>query len=126
MKRALTVLLAILVVAGPGVAAAAEIQPHMAGWERIFSIGWQPVNVGGRPVVEGYVNNVSPYELTRIQILVEGLDASGKVTAQKIAYLPGDLLGGGRLYFQVPSDPAPSYRVRIYTYDRIERDGTFR
>jgi hypothetical protein len=125
MKRALIVLLAVLFVAGPGVAAA-EIQPHMAGWERIFSIEWQPVNLGGLPAVEGYVNNISPYEMTRIQILVEGLDASGKVMAQKLSYLPGELLGGGRIFFQVPSVPAPNYRVRIYTYERIERDGTFR
>jgi hypothetical protein len=28
--------------------------------------------------------------------------------------------GATRLYFEVPVDPAPSYRVRVFDYERLE------
>jgi hypothetical protein len=77
-------------------------------------------------VVEGYVTNESPYEMTQIRVLIESLDAAGQVTNQQVAWVPGDLGGGGRLFFQVPAQPAPAYRVRVFSYDRLERDGDFR
>jgi hypothetical protein len=127
MKRTLTMLgLAVLVVGSAMPAAAAELQPMMAGWERIFTVDWQPAEYRGKPTVEGYVNNVSPYNTRSIRVLVERLDTAGQVTNQQIAWVPGDLLGGGRLFFQVPTAPAPAYRVRVFSYDRIELDGTFR
>jgi hypothetical protein len=127
MKRTLTMLaLAVLVVGSAMPAAAAELQPMMAGWERIFTVDWQPAEYRGKPTVEGYVNNVSPYNTRSIRVLVERLDTAGQVTNQQIAWVPGDLLGGGRLFFQVPTAPASAYRVRVFSYDRIELDGTFR
>jgi hypothetical protein len=105
---------------------AAELQPQMAGWERHFTIDWTPAVHRGKPVVEGYVHNVSPYHTSQIRVLVESLDAAGQVTNQKIAWVPGDLLGGGRVFFQIPMASAPGYRVRVYSYDRIELDGNFR
>jgi hypothetical protein len=127
MRRTLTILGLVTVMlgaAGPGVGA--ELQPLMAGWERVFTVSWQPGQHRGKPVVEGYVTNVSPYETTQIRVLVESLDTAGQVTGQRIAWVPGDLGGGGRLFFQVPAAPAPAYRVRIFSYDRVERDGNFR
>jgi hypothetical protein len=127
MMRTLTIvgsLIIMLSVAGPS--AGAEVQPLMAGWEGIFNVDWQSVQHRGQPVVEGHVTNISPYETTQIRVLVESLDGAGQVTAQRIAWVPGDLAGGGRLFFQVPTAPAPAYRVRIFSYDRIERDGNFR
>jgi hypothetical protein len=126
MRRALAILGLMLVAVGPGVPSAAEIQPHMAGWERMFTITWAPGQYRGQPALEGYVTNISPYELTYIRLLIESLDAAGQVTNQRIAWVAGELGGGGRLYFQVPTAPAPAYRVRVYSYDRLERDGNFR
>ena len=124
MTRTLTVLaLAALVVGSAMPGATAELQPLMAGWERVFTVHWQPAEYRGRPAVEGYVNNVSPYHTGNIRVLIESLDAAGKVTNQHVAWLPGDMLGGGRLFFQVPTAPAPAYRVRVFSYDRIELDG---
>jgi hypothetical protein len=128
MKRTMAILgLATILVGGgalPG--PAAELQPLMGGWERVFSVNWQTSEHRGTPRVEGYVNNISPYSTTNIRIMVEGLDAGGKVTTRQIAYAPGDLLGGGRAFFQVAMAPAPSYRVRVFSYDRVELDGNFR
>jgi hypothetical protein len=127
MRRALGVLgLAVALATAPGVVGAAELQPQMAGWESLFSVNWSPGQYRGQPVVEGYVTNVSPYEMTQIRVLVESLDAAGQVTNQQVAWVPGDLGGGGRLFFQVPAQPAPAYRVRVFSYDRLERDGDFR
>jgi hypothetical protein len=126
-RLVLIVLGLVSVVASVAIpAAAAELQPSMAGWERVFTVDWQPAQHGGRPVVEGYVTNVSPYHTTGIRVLVESLDAGGQVTSQKIAWVPGELLGGARVFFQVPAEPAPSYRVRIFSYDRQETDGKIR
>jgi hypothetical protein len=127
MRRALTVLgIVMVIVAAAGPSAGAELEPQMAGWERIFAVSWQPGQYRGQPVVEGYVTNVSPYDTTQIRVLVDSLDGTGHVTAQHIAWVPGDLGGGGRLFFQVPAPPAPAYRVRVFSYDRLERDGNFR
>jgi hypothetical protein len=124
MTRTLTVLaLAALVVGSAMPGAASELQPLMAGWERVFTVNWQPAEYRGRPSVEGYVNNVSPYHTVNIRVLIESLDAAGTVTNQQVAWVPGDLLGGGRLFFQVPTATAPAYRVRVFSYDRIEAPG---
>jgi hypothetical protein len=127
MRRALTILGVAMVVSGAAwPAAAAELQPLMAGWERHFTVDWQPGQYRGQPALQGYVNNISPYHAANIRVLVESLDAGGTVTGQKVAWVPGDVLGGGRLYFQVPTAAAPAYRVRVFSYDRIELDGNFR
>lgn len=124
MKRTIVVIgaLAAALAVAPAIGAN-ELQPLVAGWERILSVNWQPGQYRGQPVVEGYVENVSPYDLTRIRILVENLDAAGQVTAQRVAWVPGELRGGGHLFFQVPAPVAPAYRVRVFSYDRIESDG---
>lgn len=126
MRRILKILAAVVVVAAAVPASAAELQPQMSGWERNFSVSWNTGQYRGRSVVEGYVNNVSPYSTTSIRVLVDNLDAAGNVTSQQVAWLPGDLLGGGRLFFQIPASPAPAYRVRVFSYDRIELDGPLR
>jgi hypothetical protein len=127
MRRALTILGLVVGLTGAALpTAAAELQPLMAGWERHFTVDWQPGQYRGQPALQGYVNNVSPHHAANIRVLVESLDAGGKVTSQKVAWLVGDLLGGGRLYFQVPTAVAPAYRVRVFSYDRIEVDSNFR
>jgi hypothetical protein len=126
MKRALLVLGFTMLVLATAAVTAAELQPQMAGWERMFTVSWAAAQYRGQPAVEGYVTNISPYELSQIRILVESLDGAGQVTNQRVAWVPGDLGGGGRLFFQVPAAPAPAYRVRVFSYDRIERDGNFR
>ena len=121
MRRMVGVLVvATSILAGADVLTAAEIKPHMLGWEQILALEYGPGTYRGQPALEGTVTNISPYDLTGVKILVDTLDAGGNITTQKVAYVPGDLRGGGRLYFTVPTAPAPAYRVRIFTYDRIE------
>ena len=124
VRRALGLLvLAASVLAAADVVRADEIKPHMWGWENILALEYGPGEYRGKPVVEGYVTNISPYDLTAIRVLVDTLDANGQITAQRIAWVPGELRNGGRLHFSVPAERAPAYRVRVFTYDRLESVG---
>jgi hypothetical protein len=105
---------------------AAELKPLMAGWEQYFTVTWEPAENRGKPVLQGYVNNISPYTLRAARILVETLDGAGETTSQRVAWVPSDMQGATRLFFEVPVAPSPSYRVRVFSYDRQEFDGNFR
>lgn len=101
--------------------AAGPLEPLVVGWERIFKLDWEAAQAGGRPVVRGYVANDSPYSVTRIQLLVEALDESGRVLGQRVGWVPGAMAGFDRRYFELPApQPAPAYRVRVFAFDRIE------
>ena len=119
IRRVLVLFVLMMTVAVAGTQAA-EIRPHMAGWEQVFSLEYGPGSYRGQPAIEGTVTNISPYDLANVRLLVDRLDAGGQITAQQVAYLPGELRGGGRLHFSVPTPLAPAYRVRVFTYDRIE------
>ena len=105
------------------VPAGRSLQPLTHGWEQHLALTWSLDRRPGGQSVAGYVNNTSPYDLANVRVLVEGLDASGQVTAQYLGRLPGELRGGGHLYFEVPVVPAPSYRVRVFSYERLESAG---
>jgi hypothetical protein len=124
MLGALAIVTSILAAAD--LVGAAEIRPHMAGWEQVLALDYGPGQHGGRPILAGTVTNISPYDLTGIRLLVDTLDASGNITTQQVTWVPGELRGGGRLHFSVPTTPAPAYRVRVFTYDRIESNGNLR
>ena len=120
MIRRVLVLFVLMTTVAVAGTQAAEIRPHMAGWEQIFSLEYGPGSYRGQPAIEGILTNISPYDLANVRLLVDRLDAGGQVATQQLAYLPGELRGGGRLHFSVPTQPAPAYRVRVFTYDRIE------
>lgn len=122
-RRKLILGLGLIAVAGALVAPATgkTLEPMVHGWERIFKLDWQAAESKGRPVVQGYLLNDSPYIVTRIQLLVEGLDASNNVLGQRIEWVPGDLAPFTRVYFSAAApDRAPQYRVRVFAFDRIE------
>jgi hypothetical protein len=110
----------VLLLAAPDTASAQEIQPLMQGSEQHFSVTWDAIQRRGRTEVEGYVINRSPYRVGRMRVLVDSLDASNRVVDQKVAWVPGELAGDDRLYYSVAVAPAAQYRVRVFSYDRIE------
>src|SRR5262245_22521843 len=105
------------------VPAGRSLQPLTQGWEQHLAVTWSLDQRPGGQSVDGYVRNISPYDLANVRVLVEGLDANGQVAAQYLGRLPGELRGGGRLYFEVPVVPAASYRVRVFSYERLESAG---
>lgn len=99
----------------------AAIEPLVVGWERFLSLDWEVAEGRSGPVVRGYITNSSPYTLTRLQLLADVLDNSGRVVAQQVAWGP-DVLGAfDRRYFEVRlKDRGPAYRMRVLAFDRLE------
>lgn len=102
--------------------AADVVEPHIPGWEQWFRVEWQVAERGGQPVLQGSVRNESPHTMGGILLLVEALDAGGRVVAQRVAWAaPGSLAPFGRTWFDVGAPAAaPQYRVRIYSFERLE------
>ena len=119
-----TVLLVVLMV-GAGCASATPsgpLQPLVVGWEQHATLEYQSAPRGGGAVVWGYLETSSPYTFHRIRVLVDALDASNQLVAQQVAWVPGTLGWPTRLYFEVAMPAAPSYRVRVFSWDRLESD----
>jgi hypothetical protein len=110
----------IVLLAAPAPVRAQEMQPLTQGWEQHFSVTWDAIQRRGRTEVEGYVINRSPYRVGRMRVLVDSLDNANRVVDQKVAWVPGELQGNDRLYYSVAVAPAAQYRVRVFSYDRIE------
>jgi hypothetical protein len=71
--------------------------------------------------VNGYVYNSSSRRAVRMQLLVEGVDASGHVLTQTTTWVR-DVPPNNRAYFDVSVPSAPSYRVSVLTFDWVEDD----
>jgi hypothetical protein len=69
--------------------------------------------------VNGYVYNQTSRYAARMSLLVEGVDASGKVVAATPTWVP-DVPPNNRAYFQVAVPDAPSYRITIVSYHWIQ------
>ncbi len=110
----------VALAALPALVAGVELRPLEDGWERWFSVTFDATQRHGHPVVEGYISNASPYTVGSLRVLVDGLDANGHVIDQRLAWVPGTLGGDDRLYFEILVSVAPRYRVRVFSYDRIE------
>jgi hypothetical protein len=110
-------------VVAPAVAATRELQPLIVGSERFFSLTWNASQRHGRPDVEGYINNNSPYRVGHVRLLVDSLDDAGRIVDQWLSWVSGELSADDRLYFEVPVAAAAHYRVRVFSYDRIDEAG---
>ena len=103
--------------------AAAVLEPVDVGWDRYFRLDWKASTRHGSPVVNGYLSNTSPYQVTQIRLLVDALSPTGEIVGQKISWVVGSDLGPfGRVYFEVaaPPDASSTYRVRVFSFDRVE------
>ena len=107
------------------------LEPHMPGWERWFKLDWEAGEWKGHPVVKGYLYNSSPKTIGEVQLLVDALDATGGILAQKVNWVPGSQMEPfSRRYFVAdvplvdiaPQQPA-QYRVRVYSYTELQAPG---
>jgi hypothetical protein len=123
MTRLATLLAALtLGAACASTAPSGPLEPLVAGWEHHATIEYQAAPHGDRTVVWGYLQTSSPYTFHRIRVLVDALDAQSQLVAQQVAWVPGNLGWPTRLYFEVAMPPAPAYRVRVFSWDRLESD----
>jgi hypothetical protein len=117
-RRLLTALVAWAALAGDR-AAARPLEPLEVDGEQMFRLTWEVGERGGRPVILGRIDNVSVYGTSRIQLLVDRLDAGGRIVAQQLAWVGVDIRSGGHAFFDVPvPDRAATYRVRVYAFNR--------
>lgn len=121
MRVSLLLLAGLLSVrVGAGDVAAQDLTPQILGWERSFAVSWETVERGGRPHLAGSVANQTGAPAWRVRLLVEGLDASGQVVAQRIDSLTGEVGTFSRRDFDVLAPgPASRYRVRIFAFEEM-------
>lgn len=89
--------------------------------ERLFKVTWDTAPDGGAGVrLRGYVENAYGQAAAKVQLLAQAQDAPGRVTAQRIQWLPVVIPPFGRVYFEIASLPvAHHYRVSVWSYDRL-------
>jgi hypothetical protein len=113
-----TLLVAVLIVVGVLAARTASPQSFAVyGTERYFTVDWQRIDRGGRPMLVGYVRNGAPFDASDVTLRVETVD--GAAGAAAYPRIPGLLGRDSRLYFEVPVAAAPAYRVSVLSYDRV-------
>src|SRR5262245_5741275 len=96
----------------------------MPGWEQFFMLDWQVSQGRNQPLVWGHIFNDWGMPAARVQLLVEGLDAQGKIVGQKVHWLGSTLSPGIKDYFEVPVPwQAPTHRVSVFAYDWVQSDG---
>jgi hypothetical protein len=72
----------------------------------------------GTPVYSGYLYNDGGGGVANVRLLVETVDAEGKVIGQAQGAALGSMLGRDRLYFEVPLEATgANYRVRVLSWD---------
>jgi hypothetical protein len=117
---AITALVTVLAIATGAIAQ--SLTPLLPGWERYFTVSWEPFDRRGEPYLGGYI--VSNYGVTamRVQLLVDSLDSSGQIVGQRVEWLGGgNLPGFSRTYFEVPiRQRASSYRVSVFAFDFLQ------
>src|SRR5467141_824419 len=79
--------------------------------DRYFRLEWSK---SGRNV-NGYVYNASNRRAAHMQLLVEGLDASGTVVTKTTTWVR-DVPPTNRAFFEVAVPSAPSYRVSVLSF----------
>jgi hypothetical protein len=130
MRARVRALLVIVLAAGGCVAGGqyqpqGPLEPLVVGSEQHFALDWQAEPREPGVVVWGYANNTSPYTFDRLRLLVDALGPDGQLLGQQLVWSVGRLGAWGRNYFEARMPPAHAYRVRVFSYDRVE-DGGFR
>jgi hypothetical protein len=115
-------LIAVVAWIGAGSAAAANYAQETL--DRYFRFEYQVTPSATRPVVSGYVYNMSPgTPAERMQLTIESLDASGNVIGKSSTWVLGNVPPGNRAYFSASAVPGASYRVQVLSFDWGSRGG---
>jgi hypothetical protein len=111
--------ISVVLVFPPRAALTAQVlQPLMVDWASYFTIDWQK----DHGLVRGTVSNPTGWGARRIQLLVEGLDATGQIVNQRVVWLGVDLAPASHASFEVRMVPASDrYQVRVFAFDTSRR-----
>ena len=98
-------------------AGAQSLQPLVVDWPQYFRVESEPSVQGGRSVVRGTIWNIALWRATKIRLLVDAVDADGRVTSQRVVWLGADLTAGTHASFEVPMPASPAYRVSVFAFE---------
>lgn len=84
--------------------------------DRYFRFEWQR---SGRKI-SGYVYNTSNRRAARMQLLVEGVDRSGKIVAKTTTWVAGGVPPNNRAFFEVSVPDAASYRLSVLSFEWVD------
>lgn len=88
--------------------------------KRQFQLDWQVLKEQRGAVVRGQLLNPYGVPARDIHLLVQGLDAAGKVVTTTTTAMRGIVRSGERATFDVPvPDGAERYRVTVVAYDLV-------
>ena len=119
--RRIGVALAVVAVSLMGAGGATAANYAQESLDRNFRIEFQ-ASAGARQVLSGYIYNLnSGLTADRMQLVIERLDADGKVIGTSKTWVLWGVPPGSRAYFSTPVEPAASYRVQIAGFDWIGR-----
>jgi hypothetical protein len=91
---------------------------QIPAWERYFEISSTPFERRGKPWLSGYVVSRWGETATNVKLLIDSLDATGRIVTQRVEWMSGPIPVYSRAYFEVPAPPpAASYRVSVYSFD---------
>ena len=114
----LAVALSAGMVAVNGVARAQNFGTPVA--EQYFRVESESAETkSGRPILRGYVYNLTPYSAANVRLGVQAIDAGGQpLGAQTLGWVNGEISANSRRYFEVPvAQPAAGYRVAVQSYE---------
>jgi hypothetical protein len=123
LSRVSLAVAALMTGCAPAAGPSGPLTPLVVGTEQHVTVEWHPERSEQPTVVWGYVHNHSPYTFDQLRVLVDALDANGQILGQRLVWSPGVLGSWGRNYFEAPMGPAPAYRARVFSYDRVETNG---
>jgi hypothetical protein len=111
----------VAAILGVGVGAARAERTTITGNAGTITLDWQATqDRAGRPLIAGHMityGGKSGYCSTRL--LVETLDAQGRVVAQHVGFVPGYVGGYDDVYFELPvRTPGNGYRTSIASWDK--------
>lgn len=97
------------------------LHPISPGWDRYFSVSSEPFERRGKPYLHGSIVNSYGVMANRVQLLVDSLDSSEQIVAQRVEWLVGSNLPGfSTTYYEVPIRvPAARYRVSVFAFDFV-------
>ena len=114
--------LAILITMAPVAASAQSYSYGIEGAERYMRVEASTTQGRRGPVVSGYVHNLYGNPMDRVRLVLETLDASGKMTSSTIVYVLGTVPVSGRAYFETPAPAGGvNYRVRVLSFEPVGR-----
>jgi len=113
-------LLAGCATAPPATWQPGDLRPLVVGWEQFFRVQWDATRRGDHALVEGYITNVWGFTALRLQLLVTGYDESGNKVGQRLAWGPGEIDYGARVYFNVSVPAAASYDVAVFAWSWVQ------